>query len=112
MLTRVRGQGVLSRKYGITADFVEAIEVVTAEGERVIARADQATHKELLWLARGGGAYPHFPGVITRLMLRFLPMDFQAKNCISFKVVVCILRRRALAMLVVCAICVGIEDCW
>lgn len=41
---------------------VQAVEVVTAEGELVTA--DSRSNRELYWLARGSG--PGFPGVVTR----------------------------------------------
>jgi FAD/FMN-containing dehydrogenase len=45
---------------------VTAVEVITADGEHVIADADN--HPELFWAARGAG--PGFPGVVTRFHLR------------------------------------------
>ena len=45
---------------------VEAIDVVTADGELV--RADETQHADLLWAARGAG--PGFFGAVTRFHLR------------------------------------------
>jgi FAD/FMN-containing dehydrogenase len=49
---------------------VNAVEVVTADGELVTA--DTATNPELYWLARGAGA--GFPGVVTRFHLALYPL--------------------------------------
>jgi FAD/FMN-containing dehydrogenase len=49
---------------------VRAIEVVTADGELITA--DNATNRELYWLARGAGA--GFPGVVTRFELSLFPL--------------------------------------
>ncbi len=48
---------------------VEAIDVVTADGELV--RADAEQHADLFWAARGSG--PGFFGVVTRFHLRVYP---------------------------------------
>ena len=52
----------MQRLLGIAAYSVRSIELVTAAGERL--HADDETHPELIWAARGGG--PRFPGVVTR----------------------------------------------
>jgi len=49
---------------------VEAIDIVTAQGELV--RADNNKHAELFWAARGGGA--GFPGIAVRYHVRVYPL--------------------------------------
>ncbi len=48
------GMGWLARKYGLSADHVRALEVVTADGE--LRRADPDREMDLFWALRGGGA--------------------------------------------------------
>ncbi|WP_300680931.1 FAD-binding oxidoreductase [Nocardioides sp.] len=63
------GQGWNARGWGWAAEYVEAIDVVTAAGELV--RADATQNSDLYWAARGAG--PGFFGVVTRFHLRTLP---------------------------------------
>ena len=63
------GQGWNARGWGWAAEYVEAVDVVTASGELVRASADE--NADLYWAARGAG--PGFPGVVTRFHLRTLP---------------------------------------
>ena len=63
------GQGWNARGWGWGAEYVEAIDVVTAEGDLV--RADATQNADLYWAARGAG--PGFFGVVTRFHLRTLP---------------------------------------
>ncbi|MXG88289.1 FAD-binding oxidoreductase [Nocardioides flavescens] len=63
------GQGWNARGWGWAAEHVEAVDVVTAEGELV--HADAEHHSDLFWAARGAG--PGFPGVVTRFHLRTMP---------------------------------------
>jgi FAD/FMN-containing dehydrogenase len=63
------GQGWNARGWGWAAEYVEALDVVTAAGELVRCSADENT--DLYWAARGAG--PGFPGVVTRFHLRTLP---------------------------------------
>ncbi len=63
------GQGWNARGWGWAAEYVEAVDVVTAAGELVRASADE--NADLYWAARGAG--PGFPGVVTRFHLRTLP---------------------------------------
>ncbi|MCW2744080.1 MAG: hypothetical protein JWM48_630 [Mycobacterium sp.] len=63
------GVGVLSRSYGLTADRLESLEVVTADG--VLHRPDAGTDADLFWASRGGGG-GNF-GVTTSFTVRTVP---------------------------------------
>lgn len=63
------GQGWNARGWGWSAEYVVAIDVVTADGELV--RADASQNADLYWAARGAG--PGFFGVVTRFHLRTIP---------------------------------------
>jgi FAD/FMN-containing dehydrogenase len=63
------GLSWLSRTYGIAANSVTAIEVVTADGELV--RADSRREPELFWALRGGGG--NF-GVVTAIEFTLYPV--------------------------------------
>ncbi len=52
-LTLGGGFGWLSRKYGLTADNLLAVELVTAEGK--LLRVSAQEHPDLFWALRGGG---------------------------------------------------------
>ena len=60
------GFGWNGRVHGPACSSVEAIDVVTADGELI--RADAGQNADLLWAARGSG--PGFFGVVTRFHLR------------------------------------------
>ena len=64
------GIGWLSRKYGLQANAVTALELVTADGELV--RADADHHPDLFWALRGGGG--NF-GVVTAIEFAVHPVD-------------------------------------
>ncbi|PZA07696.1 MULTISPECIES: FAD-binding oxidoreductase [unclassified Meiothermus] len=64
------GMGWNCRGWGWAAEAVMALEVVTAEGERVWADAER--NPDLYWAARGAG--PGFPGVVTRFYLQTRPL--------------------------------------
>ena len=63
------GMSWLGRAYGLAANNVEAIEVVTADGR--IVHADACTEPDLFWALRGGGG--SF-GVVTAIELRLFPI--------------------------------------
>ncbi|SEH10567.1 FAD-binding oxidoreductase [Thermoleophilum album] len=64
------GMGWLSRKYGLQASSVTAIEVVTADG--ALRRVDAADEPDLFWALRGGnGNY----GVVTAIEFRAYPVE-------------------------------------
>ncbi len=70
-LTLGGGVGYLVRKHGLTIDSLLAAELVTADGDIVVA--DAGTHPDLFWAIRGGGG--NF-GVVTRLKFRLHPLPF------------------------------------
>ena len=63
------GLSLLGRRYGLAANNVRAIELVTAEGR--IVRADRETERDLFWALRGGGG--SF-GVVTAIELELVPI--------------------------------------
>lgn len=63
------GLSWLSRRYGLAANSVTAIEVVTADGAHV--QADRDHHPDLFWALRGGGG--SF-GVVTALEIELRPI--------------------------------------
>jgi FAD/FMN-containing dehydrogenase len=64
------GHGQLSRAYGLGADNVLRVDLVTADGELITATPDR--HAELFWAVRGGGG--NF-GVVTSLEIRLHPVE-------------------------------------
>ncbi|MBV9810709.1 MAG: FAD-dependent oxidoreductase [Solirubrobacterales bacterium] len=63
------GLSWLGRRYGLAANHVEAVELVTADGEH--RRVDHKDEPDLFWALRGGGG--DF-GVVTAIELRLLPI--------------------------------------
>ncbi|XVU23549.1 FAD-binding oxidoreductase [Actinoplanes sp. CA-054009] len=63
------GQGWNARGRGWAAEYIEGIDVVTADGSLV--HASPTSHEDLFWAARGAG--PGFFGVVTRFYLRTIP---------------------------------------
>lgn len=70
------GFGWNGRVHGPACMSVEAIDVVTAEGELV--RADASNHPDLFWAARGSG--PGFFGAVVRFHLRLYPQPGHVAN--------------------------------
>ena len=68
-LTLGGGLGWLSRMHGMSSDNLVGAEVVTADGERLLA--DDSSHPDLFWAIRGGGG--NF-GVVTELRFRLHPV--------------------------------------
>lgn len=64
------GYGLLSRQFGLTVDYLHAVEVVVVDTDGEVRRviATREHHPELLWAHTGGGG-GNF-GVITRYWLR------------------------------------------
>ena len=63
------GMSFLGRKYGLTANNVRSIELVTADGRLV--RTDRDTEPDLFWALRGGGG--SF-GIVTAIELQLFPI--------------------------------------
>lgn len=68
-LTLGGGFGWLSRKYGHTIDNLVSAEVITAEGKRVVASAEE--NEDLFWGIRGGGG--NF-GIATQFVFALHPV--------------------------------------
>jgi FAD/FMN-containing dehydrogenase len=90
-LTLGGGFGWLSRKYGLTADNLRSVKMVTADGRFVTA--SEREHPDLFWGVRGGGGnfgvvtsfefqlHPVGPKVMAGLV--FYPME-QAREVLHF----------------------------
>jgi hypothetical protein len=63
------GISFLARSYGLSANNVAAVELVTADGEHL--RADRNNHPDLFWALRGGGG--SF-GIVTAIELELKPI--------------------------------------
>jgi len=63
------GMGWNCRGWNWACEMVEALDVVTADGELV--RCDASENADLFWAARGAG--PGFPGIVVRFHLRAYP---------------------------------------
>jgi len=68
-LTLGGGFGRLARKFGMSIDNVESMDVVTADGQ--LRRASASENPDLYWALRGGGG--NF-GVVTNFEFRLHPM--------------------------------------
>src|SRR5919112_1953958 len=63
------GIGWLARRYGLAANSVTAVELVTVDGR--LARADSLHNPHLFWAVRGGGGSV---GVVTALEMTLFPV--------------------------------------
>jgi FAD/FMN-containing dehydrogenase len=63
------GVGWLGRKYGLQANALTAVEIVTADGE--LRRVDHDNEADLFWAVRGGGGNY---GVVTALEFELFPV--------------------------------------
>lgn len=64
------GASFTGKKDGPAAHYLRAVDVVTADGE--FLHADDDSHPDLIWAARGGG--PNFFAAVTRLYLDLQPL--------------------------------------
>jgi hypothetical protein len=67
-LTLGGGQGWLMRKYGLASDNLLSVDIVTAEGQVLVANANE--HADLFWGLRGGSG--NF-GIVTSFEYRLYP---------------------------------------
>ena len=85
----VGGQGILSRHFGLTIDYVSGVELVDHSGKIIYATKDNE-YADLYWLARGGGSgVQHYPGIITAVEFDKLPaleVEKTQKVYTSFKI--------------------------
>lgn len=75
-LTLGGGFGKLGRKHGLTCDNLVAVEMVTADGQKLLA--SDSKHSDLFWAVRGGGG--NF-GIATAFHLRLHPLDPELLVC-------------------------------
>ena len=73
------GMGVIMRAHGLACDNLRSIEVVTADGERRRAAADE--HPDLFWAARGGG---RGIGAVTSFEFDLHPLGPEVANATVF----------------------------
>ena len=64
------GIGVLGRRYGLTSDNLQSLELVTSDAHQVTASAED--HADLLWASRGGGGGNY--GIATSLTFTLHPV--------------------------------------
>ncbi|KAK3346469.1 hypothetical protein B0T25DRAFT_624894 [Lasiosphaeria hispida] len=74
------GHTPLSGLYGMAADHVMALEVVTADGRFVTASPEE--HPDLFWALRGGGGGTY--GVVTSIIIRVHPKLPVVTSVLSF----------------------------
>lgn len=77
-LTLGGGLGLLMSKYGLAADNLESVELVTAAGE--VLQVSAVTHPELFWALRGGGG--NF-GIATSFTYRVHPVSMVTGGLIA-----------------------------
>jgi FAD/FMN-containing dehydrogenase len=78
-LTLGGGIGWIMRKYGLTVDSLQSVDLVTADGEFV--RAGEDENAELFWGLRGGGG--NF-GVVTEFRFRLHSLGPQVMAGVTF----------------------------
>jgi FAD/FMN-containing dehydrogenase len=78
-LTLGGGVGWLVGKHGMSIDNLLAVELVTADGETIVASAEQ--HPDLFWALRGGGG--NF-GIATALTFRLHPLEMVLAGMVAF----------------------------
>jgi len=79
-LTLGGGIGWLTRRFGLTLDHLEGMNVVTADGSITNASPDDNT--DLFWALRGsGGGY----GVISRFLFRPVPLGSVLAGAMAFR---------------------------
>jgi hypothetical protein len=64
------GFGLASRAWGLASDNLVSVQIVTADGQILVA--DKSHHSDLYWACRGGGG-GNF-GIVTRLVFRTHPV--------------------------------------
>jgi len=74
------GIGVLGRKYGLTADALRGLTIVTADGS--VRNADASSHSDLYWASRGGGGRNF--GIATTLHFNARPLPPLALFTLTF----------------------------
>lgn len=75
------GHSMFSRRYGITARSIVAVELVDGEGE--VRRVTDAEDPELIWALRGGGG---LFGVVTAIEVALHPGDELFGGTIAFPI--------------------------
>lgn len=78
-LTLGGGIGHLRCKYGLSCDNLRSVDLVTAEGEYLTARADE--NEDLFWGLRGGGG--NF-GIVTGFEFELHPVGPDVATCLVF----------------------------
>lgn len=64
------GQGVLTRLYGLTADAILSLSMMTADGELI--EVNETSHPDLFWAMRGAGNGSY--GVVLGLTFKMYPI--------------------------------------
>ncbi len=74
------GIGVVARKYGLTADAIEELTLVTADAR--VLHADASNHADLYWASRGGGGRNF--GIATSFAFKARPLPPLALFTLNF----------------------------